>query len=134
MTGKKYSYAAAQLANKCYDHLFLQMEEDASPFDPHIVEFVFNQLTINAVMKLWGQDTVQALEKEIKQLHWRKSFQPVHWRDLSLDQCSTVLEPHIFLQKKRKGKIRHEWWWVVIGNEATLIKKMLVLLQWQPNL
>ena len=72
MISKKYSYAALQLANQKYDHLFEMMEESGSEIDTQIVEFLFNQLMIKAAMKLWGNDTMNAVEKEMKQLHWHK--------------------------------------------------------------
>ena len=71
-----------------------------------MVEFIFNQLTIKAAMKLWDNDTTIVAEKEMKQLHWCKSFQPVCWIDLTLEQWSTVLESHIFVQKKRTGEVK----------------------------
>ena len=85
-TSKKYSYAATQIDQMKYEHLFATIEEYESFFDRKIVEFVFNQLTISAATKLWGAETTAAAAKEMKQLHWCKSFQPVHWKDLSSDQ------------------------------------------------
>ena len=90
MTGKKHSFATMQLANNKNNHIFANMEEDASEFDPWIVEYVFNQLTIKATMKLCKNDSRVTAEKEMKQLHWHKSFQPVHWSDLTQEQWNTV--------------------------------------------
>ena len=82
--GKKYSYAAMQLDRMKYDHLFAIMEENEFYFDSRIVKFVFDQLTIKAAMRLWGNETMAAAAKEMKQLHWRKS--------LSVEQRKTVQE------------------------------------------
>ena len=57
-------------------------------------------------MKLWGNDTTIMVKKEMKQLHWCKSFQPVCWIDLTLKQQSTVLESRIFVQKKKTGEVK----------------------------
>ena len=65
MSGKKYSYAATQIANQKYDHFFATMEEDGVEFDLHVIEFIFNQLTIKAAMKLWGNETTIAAQKEM---------------------------------------------------------------------
>ena len=67
---------------------------------------MFNQLTIKAAMKLWGDEALKASEKEMKQLHWQRSFQPVRWIDLTEEQRKTMLESHIFLQKKRTGEVK----------------------------
>ena len=110
MTGKRYVYAAMQLAhNQRYEKVFSMMEEDSSVFDPKVVELIFNQLTIKAALKLWGNNALKASEKEMKQLHWRNSFQPVHWNKLSDDQRKTVLESHIFLQKSEQAKLKPGW-------------------------
>ena len=95
MTDKKYSYAGMQLDQQRYDHLFATMEENETPFDLRIVEFVFSQQMISAAMKLWGAETTVVAMKEMKQLHSRNCFQPVHWNDLSMEQRKTVLESHI---------------------------------------
>ena len=79
MTGKKYLYAAIQIAN---NHLFSSFAEEGAEFDPQVIEFVFSQLTIKATTKIWGNDTIEVAEKEMKQLHWQKSIEPVHWTDL----------------------------------------------------
>ena len=42
----------------------------------------------------------------MKQLHWCKSFWPMHWSELNEEQRKTVLESHIFLQKKRTGEVK----------------------------
>ena len=111
MTGKRYVYASAQ--QQKYEHLFTLMEEEAPEFDPRVMEFIFTQLTIKAAKNLWGDDVMKASEKEMKQLHWQKSFQPMHWSELNEEQCRTVLESHIFLQKKRTGEVKA---WIVAGS------------------
>jgi hypothetical protein len=47
-----------------------------------------------------------AVESKMKQLHFHDMFKPMHWRELSAIQCQTVLESHMFLRKKRDGKIK----------------------------
>jgi hypothetical protein len=42
----------------------------------------------------------------MKQLHFRNTFKPKHWRELTHTQCQTVLESHMFLKEKRDGKIK----------------------------
>jgi hypothetical protein len=45
-------------------------------------------------------------QSEMKQLHFRNTFKPKHWRELSRVQQQTVLDSHIFLKQKRDGKIK----------------------------
>jgi hypothetical protein len=42
----------------------------------------------------------------MKQLHFRKTIKPNHWRELSQVQRQTVLESHMFLKQKHDGKIK----------------------------
>jgi hypothetical protein len=42
----------------------------------------------------------------MKQLHWRNTFKPVRWSELTSKQKETVLKPRIFLTKKRTGEIK----------------------------
>ena len=112
MTDKRYGYTSVQ--QQKYEHVFTLMEEEAPEFDPQVVEFIFTQLTLKAVKNLWGDNAIKAAEKEMKQLHWQKSFQPVHWSELNEEQHRTVLESHIFLQKKRTGEVKV--WIVASGN------------------
>jgi hypothetical protein len=69
MKGKSYQYSALQLA---------EVE-----WDSEVVELIFTQLTLKAALKTWGNDAKVAAKSEMKQLHWRNSFKPVHFRDLT---------------------------------------------------
>ena len=42
----------------------------------------------------------------MKQLHFRNTFKPKHWRELTHTQRQTVLESHMFLKEKRDGAIK----------------------------
>jgi len=69
MKGKSYQYAATQLAQT----------ENLS----QVVELVLTQLTLKAGIKMWGNRATNAAEAEMKQLHWRNSFKPVRWEELT---------------------------------------------------
>ena len=92
MKGKSYEYTATQISS--------------TEFEPQILEMVLTQLTLKAAIKLWGNDATSAAEAEMKQLHWRNTFKPVHWIELTAKQKETILESHIFLTKKRTGEIK----------------------------
>jgi hypothetical protein len=57
-------------------------------------------------LKEWGDEAFTAAHSEMKQLHFRNTFKPKHWRELSQFQRQTVLEFHMFLKQKRDGKIK----------------------------
>ena len=42
----------------------------------------------------------------MKQLHWRNSYKPMHWHELTKAQKERILESHIFVEEKRDGKIK----------------------------
>ena len=42
----------------------------------------------------------------MKQLHLRNTFKPKHWKELTRTQRLTVSESHMFIKKKRDGKIK----------------------------
>ena len=49
---------------------------------------------------------MDSVGKEMKQLHWRNSFKPMHWKSLTVDQCKKVLESHIFVERKQDGTLK----------------------------
>ena len=64
------------------------------------------KITLKTAIKMWGKEATNAAEAEMKQLHWRNSFRPVRYNELSDKQKETILESHIFLTKKRTGEIK----------------------------
>jgi hypothetical protein len=70
------------------------------------VEYILTQLTLKAAVKMWGNDATIAAEAEMKQLHWRNSFRPVRWNELSEKQKKTILESHMFMKQKQSGEIK----------------------------
>ena len=55
---------------------------------------------------MWGNEAKIAAEAEMKQLHWRNTFKPIRWRDMTEEQKKTVLESHIFMKMKQSGEIK----------------------------
>ena len=94
MKGQAYGYSAAQI------------ELGEHQFPPQVVELVLTQLMLKAAMKMWGNNATIAAEAEMKQLHWRNSFKPVRWNELTQQQKEMVLESHIFLTQKRTREIK----------------------------
>jgi len=108
MTGSKYAIAVAQLQDYGVLHpdthlLFCQC---AIADEPDVVARIMTQLSLKAGMRQWGKVAEQAVLSEMKQLHMRDTFRPMHWRDLNDLQKKTVLESHMFLKQKRDGKVK----------------------------
>jgi hypothetical protein len=51
-----------------------------------IVGMVMAQLSLKAAIKKWGDEAKYAVIAEMKQLHWRNSYKPKHWHELSKGQ------------------------------------------------
>jgi hypothetical protein len=108
MQGTRYSYAMTQLESQGVlnpdAHMFVQ--EDFYQADPDVMAAIMTQLSLKSGLREWGEKAYIAIESEMKQLHFRNTFKPMHWSELSAIQCQTVLESHMFLKEKRDGKIK----------------------------
>jgi hypothetical protein len=73
-----------------------------------VVGMVMAQLSLKAAIKKWGDEAKYAVTAEMKQLHWKNSYKPKHWCELSKGQKEkhAILESHIFVDKKRDGKLK----------------------------
>ncbi len=74
--------------------------------EPDVVEAIMTQMSLKAGLKAWGKKAEDAAYSEMKQLHWRETFRPVHFKDLTETQRSRILESHLFLKQKRDGTIK----------------------------
>jgi hypothetical protein len=82
---------------------FFQQE---GPTEPDVVAAVMTQLSLKVRLLHWGDKTKEAVHSEMKQLHLRDTFTPLHWKDLSVTECTSVLESHMFLKEKRDRKFK----------------------------
>jgi hypothetical protein len=99
MTGQKYSFATTQLGKSF-------LNDGTYQCDP-VVAFAFmQQMSLKAALKQWGSDAEIAGIKESNQLHWRNTFVPKHYAQLTDDEKSKVLESHMFVVKKRTGETK----------------------------
>jgi hypothetical protein len=85
-------------------HMFVQ--DDFYQAKPEVAAAIMTQLSLKAGLKEWGDQGFKAAQSYMKQLHFRKTFKPKHWRDLSKAQQQTVLESHMFRKLKRDGNIK----------------------------
>jgi hypothetical protein len=82
MSGKSYAYMQLGLS-------FLQ--DTRYKYSSEVVEMVMTQLSLKAALKQWGKDAKVAVEAKAKQLHWRNSFKPVHWKDVDEEKRKQIL-------------------------------------------
>jgi hypothetical protein len=64
------------------------------------------QLSLKTGLKRWGYKAYSAVMSEMKQLHFRNTFKPKHWSELSKTQHQRVLESHMFLKEIRDGSLK----------------------------
>jgi hypothetical protein len=70
-------------------------QDDFYQAEPDIVADIMIKLSLNAVLKEWGDKAFTAAQSEMKQ-----------WRELIQVQQHNVLESHMSLKQKRDGKIK----------------------------
>ena len=54
--------------------------------DPDFLESVVTQLAFKSGLKIWGKKGRDAIYSEMKQLHMRYTFLPLHWKNMSYEQ------------------------------------------------
>ncbi len=97
MSGKSYTYMQLGL-------LFLQ--DTQYKYLSKVLAMVMTELSLKAALKQWGKDAKVAVEAEAKQLHWRTSFKPVHWKEVDKEKQKQILKLHVFVKKKHSGQIK----------------------------
>jgi hypothetical protein len=96
------------------------IQEDFYQSDPDVVAHIMTQLSLKSGLKQWGDKAYAAVTSEMKQLHFRNTFRPKHWSELSKTQHQTVLELHMFLTQERLEAMgRQSVCGGDIGDEAT---------------
>jgi hypothetical protein len=73
-----------------------------------IVGMVMAELSLKAAMKKWGDEAKYAVTAEMKQLHWKNSYKPTHWHELSKGQKEkhAILKSNIFVEEERDRKLK----------------------------
>ena len=70
-------------------HMFVQ--EDFYQAEPDVVAAIMTQLSLKVGLRTWGDKAHTAARSEMKQLHFRNTFKPKHWRKLTKAQRQRVL-------------------------------------------
>jgi hypothetical protein len=114
MQGNKYQAALAQITTSlgssktsmAFAMMSIKLMNKVTHQRADVVGMVMAQVLLKAVLKKWGREADESVGKEMKQLHWKNSFKPMHWKSLTADQRKKVLESHIFVEKKRDGVLK----------------------------
>jgi hypothetical protein len=59
------------------------VQEDFYQAEPDVVAAIMMQLSLKAGLKERGEEAFMASQSEMKQLRFRNTFKPKHWRELS---------------------------------------------------
>ena len=89
------SYNLRPRKSRDYGHLHTTLEYTA-----------LTQYTMERELKEFGEDGVQAVAKEMKQLHDREVIEPTKASDMTRDEKRRALRYLMFLKKKRCGRIK----------------------------
>ena len=110
MSGKTYSKAAnflqALVVGELPKDLEISFLNKMFEEHPHESATILIQLSMKAGLKAWGNVVKDATCDEMKQLHLCETFRPKKWKQLTRKQRAEVLELHLFLKRKRCGKIK----------------------------
>ena len=80
MTGSKYALAVTQLENHGALHPDAHMAffQHSMEEQPDVVAAIMTQLSLKAGLKEWGEEAKEAVRSEMKQMHLRDTFKPMH--------------------------------------------------------
>ncbi len=106
MQGNKYQVALAQITDSlgtsdalmALAKMSVKLMNKGIHKHAVIVGMVMAQVSLKAVFKKWDKEAEESVSKEMKQLHWQNSFNPMHWKSLAAEQHKKVLESHNLLR------------------------------------
>jgi hypothetical protein len=71
-----------------------------------IAHHIMTHYSMKAGMKKFKKCGKEAVSKELSQLHYRDTIEPLHPKDLNKQERNEVLEYHLFLKEKRDETIK----------------------------
>jgi len=112
MKGKAYEYAAAQYENNEVlhpdSHMFHQQK--VCEQQPDVAQAIMMQLSLRAGLREWGSKAKEAVHSEMKQLHLRGTFKPMHWHDLTVTQKHIGIPYVSQVEERRKNQGKNCGW------------------------
>jgi hypothetical protein len=95
---------------------------------------MMTQHSLKKGLQLYGEEAVQAVLKELKQVHDRKVMTPKKLKSLTPSERRAALQYLMFVKKKRCGTIKGRGCADGRNRENTLQRKKLAPQQWQSSL
>jgi hypothetical protein len=71
-----------------------------------VAHYIMTQYSMKAGMRKFKKRGEDAISKELSQLHYQDTFEPVHPKHLSFQERKEVLESHLFLKEKRDTYVK----------------------------
>ena len=79
---------------------------DIVDVDPHVMGHILTQLSLKWGLCGWQQWGEEAVTKELSQLHYQDTFEPVDPSTLSKKEMECIIESHLFLKLKQDATIK----------------------------
>jgi Reverse transcriptase (RNA-dependent DNA polymerase) len=83
-----------------------EADEAADAAEAAVLGFIFTQVSMKKVLKVYGDKGEAAVEEELQQLHDQKVMEPVAADSLTYAEKKKALEYLMFPKEKRTGKIK----------------------------
>jgi hypothetical protein len=80
-----------------------------------VAHYIMAQFSMKAGLKRFKERGEEAITKELSQLHFRDTFEPIKPKDLNEEERLQVLESHLFLKEKRDTTVKGQM--VARGNK-----------------
>jgi hypothetical protein len=74
--------------------------------DDDILACILTQVSMRTGLKMWGKRAREALKGEVQQMHYRDTFEPLKYEELTAEEKQQILESHLFLTEKRDKTIK----------------------------
>jgi len=65
-----------------------------------VMQHCLAQLSMKKGLKVHRKAAKKALKKELRQMHLRDTFEPVHFKDLTVEEKPKIVESHLFFTEK----------------------------------
>ena len=74
--------------------------------EPVVLQHIFTQLSLKHGLKEWKEKGQDAITKELKQLHFYNTFEPLDPSMLTKSEWECVIESHLFLKLKHDTTVK----------------------------
>ena len=102
---RSQKYKLQQRRQRDYSHLFMQVgylfSSPGTTTHLGVVQLATPQMTMHKGLKMFGKEGVEAVRKEMQQLHTPKVMSPWKLKDLTASQKAEALAYLMFLKRKR---------------------------------